>query len=253
MATAWTWQDAVRRVVRRSRARLIIAIVIVPLPSGLKRLALIHLLGAQIDVSARIGVSIVDSDALEMGPRSRIGHFTVLRGLRRTHLNSGATIGNFNWITASPMFSSESALPDHASFNLGRESAITSRHYIDCGGGVAIGEYTTIAGVRSTILSHQIDLAAGVQSPKTTRIGDYCFVSSNVCVAPGASVPDRSAVAMGAVVVGDLVPTGALFGGVPARVLRENVDSGDYFTRSQGFVGLTSPGPAHNDQRLGGK
>ena len=233
---------------RRSRARLLIAVALAPMPWGLKRCALPWLLGAKIDRSARIGMSIVDSDGLEMGPGSRIGHFTVLRGLRQTRIGAGATVGNFNWITASPMFRSQAtAMSEHACFTLGRESAVTARHYIDCSGGVTIGEYTTVAGVRSTIISHQIDLIEGVQSTRATKIGDYCFVSSNVCVTPGASIPDRSVVAMGAVVVGDLAPAGALFGGVPAQVLRSTVDTGRYFRRTRGFVGLTNTDRESND------
>jgi acetyltransferase-like isoleucine patch superfamily enzyme len=223
------------------RLRLLITVALAPMPQRLKRSAMRALLGARIDRSARIGMSIVDSDALEMGPGSRIGHLTVIRGLRRTRIGAGAVVGNLNWISASPVFRPHAAEgSQHGSFTLGRESALTSRHYIDCSGGVSVGEYSTIAGVRSTILSHQIDLAEGVQTSTATRVGDYCFVSSNVCLTPGSSIPDRSTVAMGAVVVGELSPAGALFGGVPARVIRSNVDSGKYFRRSRGLVGLTN-------------
>jgi acetyltransferase-like isoleucine patch superfamily enzyme len=240
MAEIRARQDALsHRAVKLSRPmRILLTVAIAPLPQGLKRLAMVRLLGARIDRSARIGLSIVDSDVLDMGPGSRIGHFTVLRGLRCTHLGARATVGNFNWVTAAPEFQSRGEDANDGCFILGRESAITSRHYVDCSGGVIIGRYTTIAGVRSTILSHQIDLTAGVQSTKTTRIGDYTFVSSNVCVTPGASIPDRSVVAMGAVVVGHLEQTGALYGGVPARALRSNVYAGAYFRREHGYVGL---------------
>lgn len=228
-------------MMRRSRARLLLTVALAPMPWAFKRLALGRLTGARIDRSARIGLSIVDSDVLEMGPGSRIGHFTVFRGLRRARLGDGASVGNFNWITAAPMFQTQlTESSEQGWFTLGRESAVTSRHYIDCSGGVSVGEYTTVAGVRSTILSHEIDLAAGVQTSTTTRVGDFCFVSSNVCLTPGSSIPDRSVVAMGAVVVGVLEPAGALFGGVPARVLRSTVDAGKYFRRARGFVGLTN-------------
>lgn len=223
------------------RMRILLSVAIAPMPQGFKRLVMVRLLGARIDRSATIGLSIVDSDVLDMGPGSRIGHFTVLRGLRRAHLGADAVVGNFNWITAAMVSQSRGEdATGSGCFTLGRESAVTSRHYVDCAGGVTIGEYTTIAGVRSTILSHQIDLAAGVQSTKATRIGDYCFVSSNVCLTPGASIPDRSVVAMGAVVVGHLEQVGALYGGVPARVLRSKVDTGRYFRRTRGFVGFTN-------------
>jgi acetyltransferase-like isoleucine patch superfamily enzyme len=226
---------------KRSRARMLLAIALAPMPPAFKRLALARLLGAHIDKSARIGLSIVDSEALEMGPGSRIGHFTVFRGLRRACIGAGATIGNFNWISASPLFQSQATeTSEHGCFTLGRESAVTSRHYIDCSGGVIIGEHSSVAGVRSTILSHQIDLAEGIQTARTTWIGDYCFLSSNVCVVPGASIPSRSAVAMGAVVVGRLEHSGALYGGVPARVVRSPVDHGRWFHRTRGFSGLTN-------------
>ena len=54
-------------------------------------------------------------------------------------------------------------------------------------------------------------------------------------------IPDRSVIAMGAVVVGHLDVAGALYGGVPARVLRPGVDKGEYFRRSRGYVGVTRP------------
>jgi acetyltransferase-like isoleucine patch superfamily enzyme len=229
------------------RTRVLICVVLAPVPQLLKRFVMGRLLGARIDRTARIGLSIVDCDLLEMGPGSRIGHFTVLRGLRHAHLGSEATVGNFNWITAAPIFQARSNGADgDGCFSLGRESAITSRHYVDCSGGVTIGEYTTVAGVRSTILSHQIDVREGLQSTRSTHIGDNCLVSSNVCLTPGASVPDRSVIAMGAVVVGHLDMVGALYGGVPARVLRSSVDTGEYFRRKSGFVGVTSADRRHD-------
>lgn len=60
------------------RIRILLAVAIAPMPQALKRWAMLGLLGARMDRSATIGLSIVDCDALEMGPGSRIGHFTVL-------------------------------------------------------------------------------------------------------------------------------------------------------------------------------
>ena len=86
--------------------RILLTVALAPMPQGLKRRAMERLLGARMDRSATIGLSIVDCDDLDMGPGSRIGHFTVLRGLRRAQLGPGATVGNFNWITAAPVFQS---------------------------------------------------------------------------------------------------------------------------------------------------
>ena len=233
---------------KRSRVRLLLAFALIPMPSALKRIALGLLIGAHIDSSARIGLSMVDSDALDMGPGSRIGHFTVFRGLRRTRLGAGARVGNFNWITAATVFRSQATeTSEHGCFTLGRESAISGRHYIDCSGGVIVGEYSSLGGVGSSILSHQVNFSEGIQTAETTRIGDRCFVSSNVCVVAGASIPSRSIVAMGAVVVGRLEHSGSLYGGVPARELRTNVDTGRWFRRTRGFVGLTNTDQEDDD------
>ena len=40
---------------------------------------------------------------------------------------------------------------------MGRHAALTSRHYVDCSNRVDIGEFTTVAGARSQILTHAID------------------------------------------------------------------------------------------------
>ena len=101
-----------------------------------------------------------------------------------------------------------------------------------------MGEFTTLGGVRSTVLSHSIDVANGVQTTQPVHVGDRCFISSNVSLTPGSRVPPKSLVAMGAVVVGCLTQEGALYAGVPARAIRLGIESGVYFSRRRGFVGL---------------
>lgn len=41
---------------------------------------------------------------------------------------------------------------------LEESAGITSRHYIDCNGGVYIGAFTTVAGIKSQILTHSINI-----------------------------------------------------------------------------------------------
>jgi len=220
--------------------RVVVAFWLLPMPQVVKRAIGRRLLGWVVHPSARIGLSLVDCDRLELGPGSAIGHLNVIRGMAGVRLGANSSIGNWNWFTCAGMFRTVrgSQSSSVGRLEIGPHSAITSRHYVDCSGGVYIGQFTTIGGVRSTILSHQIDLALGVQSAATTTVGDYCFVSSNACLTPGSSVPDRSIVAMGAVVVGALPHPGSLYGGVPAQLIRSGIDSGRYFSRPRGFVGL---------------
>jgi acetyltransferase-like isoleucine patch superfamily enzyme len=86
--------------------------------------------------------------------------------------------------------------------------------------------------VRSTILTHQIDVFESRQIRKPVRIGTYCYIGSDVRIVPGGSISDRCAVGMGSVVVGDLDKCGMLYGGVPAQSLRELGDA-QYFNRTE--------------------
>jgi len=68
-----------------------------------------------------------------------------------------------------------------------------------------------------------------------------CFVSSNVCAVPGGTIPEGCAIAMGAVVVGEL-PTGkAMHAGVPAKPVKMRIEDGACFRRRRGVVGLDEP------------
>jgi acetyltransferase-like isoleucine patch superfamily enzyme len=189
----------------------------------------------EVDGSARIGLCFLDAKDVLIGPGCRIGHFTVVRRLPQLVLADHATIGQWNWITCGEFFTggrSEVPPPPQQGLFIERHAALTSRHYVDCAGGVFIGQFTTVAGVRSTLLTHQIDLEAR-QVCKPIRIGDYCYIGSDVKFVPGACVPDRCIIGMGAVVVGTLPECGGLYAGVPARYLRP-VEAGEYFTRAVG-------------------
>jgi hypothetical protein len=68
-----------------------------------------------------------------------------------------------------------------------------------------------------------------------------CFVSSNVCVVPGATI-----LAMDAVVIGELQRAKGMDAGVAAKLLKMGIEGGAYFRRSRGVAGLHVPdGLAH--------
>ena len=220
--------------------RLVVAATLIA-PQGTKRWLFRHVLGWDVADTARIGMSWIDVAHVSMGEGARIGHFTVARDLTDLVLGDRASIGQWNWVSASPMFLAADRAAGSASFRglrIGSDSALTSRHYVDCSGGVTIGHHTTIGGVRSTILTHQIDLAESRQTASGVTIGDYCFVSSNATVTPGSSLANRAVVAMGATVAGALREGGVLYAGVPARVVRRDIDDFLYYRRRLGFVSV---------------
>lgn len=218
---------------KHGRARLALAALSCVLPMPLKRLMWTRIFGWDIDPSATVGLSLfLGVEHVRLGRGVRIGSFNVVRNLRVFNVGEAGQLGQWNWVTASAAFSDDT--PGAGSLELGPHSSIVSRHYVDCSGGVVIGEFTTIAGVRSVILSHEISVADARQTLRPVRIGDYCLLSTNVCVVPGASIASSCQVAAGAVVVGDLGRPHSLYGGVPARLFREV--EGAYFDRDTGFI-----------------
>jgi len=209
------------------------SLVFLLLPSRFKNF-LLRRLGHTVHPRSRVGVILVSGGvqiSLEAG--ARIGHFNVFRDLESVSLHSGAVIGQWNWVSAARPLRK---LPDSSpTLSIGMEAALTSRHYLDCSGGVSIGDFSTIAGVRSTFVTHGIDWKQNRQSVRSISVGRYCLIGSNATLCPGASVPDRTIVGMGSVVGTELNEGDALWAG--ARTTRwTNVSSAAYFDRRQGYV-----------------
>lgn len=192
-----------------------------PIPWTIRRKLLSVFFGFQLDPSSRIGLSIIVGNQIRLDSNARIGHFNVIRNTRQLHMEEGSRIGQWNWISASPEFHQAFPNSNYGNCRIQKNAAITSRHYIDCSGGFDLGRFSIIAGVRTTVLSHQIDLSSSVQKGLPVSIGNYVFVGSNSKITPGSRISDQSVIAMGSVVVGSLDPGGHLWAGVPARPMRK--------------------------------
>lgn len=166
---------------------------------------------------------------LEVGDSAHLGPGTVFRDLHQVRLGDHAGIGQFNWVTCTPNL----VEPGGGSLQLAEGAALTSRHYVDCTGGISIGPRSIVGGVRTSLLSHQVDTAASVVRSAGIEIGAECLISTNVVITPGRRLTDRCIVAAGAVVGSDLLEPESLYGGVPARRLGARPGEA-YFERTRG-------------------
>lgn len=204
-------------------------------PSKLKN-RLLTLFGCQVDYSSIVGpVLIWKVRELVIGPGAVIKGFNVLRNLELCEFGANSVVGQWNWISAAPFLVAPSSNPNAGNFRLGYESSLTSRHYIDASGGVQIGEFSTIAGVRSTFMSHAIDVEANEMTTGSIIVESYSMVGSNVKLVMGASVPARSIVAMGSIVTPGLTETDRLYAGSPA-VAKKVLNPAGYMVRQTGRV-----------------
>jgi acetyltransferase-like isoleucine patch superfamily enzyme len=174
-----------------------------------------------------------------MEENSRIGHLTVCKNIDLLHLGAHAIIGQLNWITGFPSGPSR-----HFAHQADRcpelvvetHAAITSRHLIDCTARVRVGRFATVAGFRSQLITHSIDLAAGRQSAEPIEIGEYCFVGTNCVMLGGSSLPHHSVLGAQSLLNKKWDEPYRLYGGVPAKPLKELSREMEYFRRTEGFV-----------------
>lgn len=204
-------------------------------PASKTKNSLLRRSGFHIPKDCSFGISLIWSTSmirLESG--CRIRNFNVFRGLAEVSLKASAVIGSWNWFSASSEFPPRDF---RSRLIIGRGSAITSRHYIDCSGGVVIGELSTIGGQRSTFLSHGIDFDRNRQTAEAIHIGDTCFISTGCTLLKGTILPSRSVLAAGAVLTSqDEMARPGLWAGVPAIWKKEL--TGEYFERKLGRVSV---------------
>jgi len=222
-----------------SALRTWLCAVLLLTPWSFRRRVLQRMLGYKIHESACIGLALVAPDRLVMEAKTRIGHGTICKGLSLLYMHESAVIGRGNWITAMPIgdtvhYSHEEARSP--TLVVGSHGAITNRHIIDCTGGVTVGSFTTIAGFRSQVLTHSIDLGEGRQRSAPVSIGDYAFVGTNSVLLPGSAVPDYSVLGAKSLLERAFVDEYCLYAGVPARRVKGLPRDSAYFTRTTGFI-----------------
>jgi serine acetyltransferase len=219
----------------------LIRLLIVLLPWPLKRRVLTRLFGFELDPTSYIGLSwIYPRKSLRLLANSRIGHGNICRSLDELELGAESTIGSWNWLTGWSTAPEVAFFADEVDrrsrLSVGTHSAITARHYIDCANTVTIGSFTTLAGVRSVVWSHEINVDQGKQTSRPVEVGDYCYVGTCSVLLPGAVIPNRSVIAAGAVVRGVLGDELRVYGGVPAKAISELSPDARYFSRHRGVV-----------------
>lgn len=209
------------------------------LPWSARRRLLEKQFGFSIHPTSRIGFAWIAPRKLVMEENSRIGHLTFCKNIDLLHLGAGAIIGQLNWITGFPSGTSRHFAHQadrRPELILEAHAGISSRHLFDCTARVRLGAYATIAGFRSQLLTHSIDLAAGRQSSEPIDIGEYCFVGTDSVVLGGSVLPHHCVLGAKSLLNKKLETPFRLYAGVPAKSVKELSEDLQYFHRTEGFV-----------------
>ena len=195
--------------------RKVVFVVAILLPPPLKVLVY-RSLGWRIGKGVRIGLSYIDSREVSLGDRARIGHFNVIKGVKRLVVGEETYIANFNDIFGSgsgPGYPGELRIGDGVNF--------MSHHFVDVAGTVIIGNRAVIAGRDTHFWSHQVGLVDGVSRLMPLRIcvGDDAYIGARAMLL-GCSIPAGAVVGAGSVVTKDFAPEKdrLLIAGNPAAI-----------------------------------
>ena len=219
---------------------MIVKLISIILPWKLRRIFLNKFFRYEIHPTARIGLAWVFPAKLKMGAFSRIDHFTTAIHLDTIVLGDNSKIGRGNWITGFPSKTSSQHFvhqPERkADLIIGSSSAITKNHHIDCTNTITIGNFSTIAGYHSQLLTHSIDVYTNRQDSSPITIGDYTFVGTNVVILGGAVLPAHAVLGAKSLLNKSFIVEYMLYGGVPAKPLTPISREAKYFDRTTGFV-----------------
>jgi acetyltransferase-like isoleucine patch superfamily enzyme len=212
--------------------RLAMLAAVAILPGFVKRPLYRGLFRYRIGRGVRIGLVLLDADEVELGDGTEIGHLNVItrvgslvtgrsvrigplniiRGGERVHLGDYAEVMRLNVLNA---------IPDHdcttrpvSRLEIGKGAVVVSGHRIDFTDQVTIGRNVIIGGRNSSLWTHNRQQTAPIV------IGDFCYLGSEVRLAPGARLAERCILGLGSVLAGAVDTPGSLVGGVPAKVIR---------------------------------
>ena len=217
---------------RSSKFRLAALALVALLPSFLKRPAYRLCFGYKIGKRVRVGLSLIDADACEIGDDVRVGHLNVFTGVKELSIGEHARVGHLNVIRGGDevrigrwaeiiRLNEINSIPDplvvnpvEPKFHLGDGSVVTAGHKIDFTDRVEIGRRTILGGRNSSLWTHNR------QRTRPILIGELSYIGSEIRVAPGGVIPSRCIVGIGSVITGRLEGENQLIAGVPAKPIK---------------------------------
>ena len=178
--------------------------------------AVYRLLGWKIGSRVRIGLSYLDALNVTIGDGVRIGHFNVVRSVKRLSIGPNTVIANFN------AFFGTTYGPDFPGIvDIGAEVSWMSHHFVDAAGNLQVSSQAVIAGRDTHFWTHEAQpFESGLRLMATrVEIGSGAYVGARATLL-GCSVPPGAVVGAGSVVTKDFAPEPArlLIAGNPATI-----------------------------------
>lgn len=200
--------------------RILALALISVIPGWPLRRSLYRLFGYRFGKGARISMlSVVDAKKLTMGEGARIrGIGNAILSLHELDMGAFATIGGPRFGGTRVRGTANKPSYASAALRLGPCAIVELEHYFDVCADIELGPNVVVAGLGTVFFTHTFHRSEF----EPIHIGRDVFIGSNSRFQMGTSVADGCVVGMGAVVVQPVTATGALVGGVPAKVISDD-------------------------------
>ena len=183
--------------------RLAVLALVGILPTVLKKPLYRLMFGYRFGPGVRIGLSLLDAQVVALDAGARIGHLNAILRVGQLQAGRCARIGMMNIVRGGERVTLGdyaevmrlnvlNAIPDHdcttepeSVLDVGAGTVITSGHRIDFTDKVTLGKNVIIGGRNSSLWTHNRQETAPIE------IGDFCYLGSEVRLAPGAKLPGR--------------------------------------------------------------
>ena len=227
------------------KLRLATLAIVAVLPSPMAAVCYRWFFGYKIGKRVRLGFSIIDAIECTIGDDVSIGHLNVFTRIEKLSIGEHSRIGALNIVRGGTEVSigrycdilrlnEINSIPEPDAVNetdprfiLGDGSIIAASHKIDFTDKVEIGKRVIIGGRNSSIWTHNRQMTNGV------RIGDYSYLGSEIRITPGAAVPAKCIVGIGAVITKAFQNEYHLIAGVPAAEVRQLNEDGRFLTETK--------------------
>jgi acetyltransferase-like isoleucine patch superfamily enzyme len=217
---------------------------------GVKRWAL-RLLGNDIGRDVVLGPTL----GRNCGPFALaggvvFGTLNIFKSLSSVEVGPKGFIGNYNQFTAAAEYQRYSPLVGR--LLIGESGVVTNRHYVDCSGQVIVEPGAAVGGLKSIIQSHELDLIENKTEPGRVIVGRRAVTSTGCILLKDSALPERSVLAAGSVLrkakKGETMPIAGLYGGVPARLIRQ-IEKSAFWDRTENFT----PAALFDDEKFRGE